>query len=264
MVRRNLYDILQESEFDIKREYSRLYELFYENSPYDLSLYQIVKAHFIKFDRRLIGRCVSIDDYDETYGFYFMPMPNQFDIDYFLLFCEYAYNLCVQAHLFCNMREKEKIELLIENILECVDILNYKEIEKDAISFFVESKPEALAVAEIVDEELSFRVLEYNHHKLKGDLVNKKIILKMLADDIELKRGELNGINRDFTNQLFNLLNKFIRHNSSDNDAIFNMEDEKLEEIYDDIYQMWLLAKLQLDHLERKRRVEAILTAINH
>jgi len=36
-----------------------------------------------------------------------------------------------------------------------------------------------------------------------------------------------------------------------------------VEECYDDIYQMWLIAKLGIDNIERKKRVEAVLKKIN-
>lgn len=265
MGRKNIYDILQSIGFDLKTEYTRLYISFYDEDPvYLISIEQLAEEYFSGFSQSFVRRCISLDDFDKTYGFNFKRHPDEFDIDYFLLFCEYTYNICIELQGLCHSKDKTKVNRFVHNVLDCIDNLGYKEIEKDGVSIFVEANPEALAVAEIVDEDLSFRVLEYNHHKLKGDLDSKKIILKLLADDIELKRGALSGINRTFTNQLFELMNKFIRHDSSDNEVISNMEDEKLEEIYDDIYQMWLLAKLQLDHLERKGRVEAVLTAINH
>ena len=89
-----------------------------------------------------------------------------------------------------------------------------------------------------MEEDLSYSILEYNHHRLKGDLVSKKNILKKMAENIELERRDLNSINRSFTSDLFQLLNKFIRHNSSDNIYISQMSDSELERAYDEIYQL--------------------------
>ena len=41
------------------------------------------------------------------------------------------------------------------------------------------------------------------------------------------------------------------------------MSDEEIEAVYDDIYQMWLLAMLELDNVERKSRAKELLGRIN-
>ena len=41
------------------------------------------------------------------------------------------------------------------------------------------------------------------------------------------------------------------------------MTDDEIEAVYDDIYQMWLLAQLELDHLDRKNRMKSLLEQIN-
>lgn len=59
------------------------------------------------------------------------------------------------------------------------------------------------------------------------------------------------------------MLQKFVRHNNSDNPYISSLSPKEVEECYDDIYQMWLIAKLEIDNIERKKRVEAVLKKIN-
>lgn len=59
------------------------------------------------------------------------------------------------------------------------------------------------------------------------------------------------------------MLQKFVRHNNKSNHFIRAMSNEETEECYDDIYQMWLLAILELDNVERKQRVEKTLEKIN-
>lgn len=87
--------------------------------------------------------------------------------------------------------------------------------------------------------------------------------MKFLADDIEPKRKTLNGINKTLADNLFQMLQKFVRHNNEDNHYIKGLSPDKLEACYDDIYQMWLLAKLEIDNLECKKRVEETLKQIN-
>ena len=84
-----------------------------------------------------------------------------------------------------------------------------------------------------------------------------------MADDIEPQRKILNGINKTLADNLFQMLQKFVRHNNEDNPYIKSLSPVELEACYDDIYQMWLLAKLEIDNLERKKRVEATLQKIN-
>lgn len=84
-----------------------------------------------------------------------------------------------------------------------------------------------------------------------------------MADSIERERNALKSINSNFTSDLFQLFNKFIRHDNSDNKNISNMLDEELESIYDDMYQMWLLAKLELKQNERNKRIKDLIKNLN-
>ena len=58
----------------------------------------------------------------------------------------------------------------------------------------------------------------------------KKDILKNMADSIEHERNALKGINSNFTSDLFQLFNKFIRHDNADNNYISSMSDSEIEE----------------------------------
>jgi hypothetical protein len=67
--------------------------------------------------------------------------------------------------------------MVINNTVSYMDECGFKFIEKNEIFCFVEKNKEALAVAEIVDDNLSYNVLEYNHHTIKCNLKRKKIIV---------------------------------------------------------------------------------------
>ena len=189
---------------------------------------------------------------------------------------EYVYNFTYYLRVFIkeqypmlrgiNTRyttEFRQLNNVIENTISCANDLGLEGIAKDGLLIFIEKTPEALSVAEIVDEKLSYKLLEYNHHRLKGDLTTKLGILKLMADDIEPQRKILNGINKTLADNLFQMLQKFVRHNNEDNPYIKGLSPEELENCYDDIYQMWLLAKLEIDNLDRKKRVESTLQNIN-
>ena len=96
-------------------------------------------------------------------------------------------------------------------------------------------------------------------------MAKKKAILKLMADDIEVERKKLSSINKTLENQLFQLMNKFIRHDQSQTPYIATMKPQEIEACYDDIYQMWLLAKLEIDHYaDRKGRVATLIDKLNN
>ena len=136
---------------------------------------------------------------------------------------------------------------------------------KNGITDFVPKDQAAISVSEIVDSSLSYRVIEYNHHSMKGNLERKKATLIALADKLEAKRVKLKQVNGSLESDLFYLLNNVnVRHNNADQGGknyihfVADMKDDDIEQWYDDIYQMCLLAFLELDHLERKERVKQL------
>ena len=270
-MRRNLLTILEENQFDLKTEYSRLLDLFYEPFDGEISISELVDKYFLKMNHNLIQRCTSLEDFDLTYKFRWESSPRDFDENYFLLFCEYIYNFSLELY---NLKIKNAeccIDCLIKNVKECISILGYKEIyEEDKPSIFVENKPETVAVAEIVEPKLGYKVMEYNHHKLKGDIDKKKQILLMFADELEPKRDKLKEINSIVENDLFFMFNNLnIRHNNITESSknykkyVAEMDNKTLEEWYDETYQLCLFAFLELDNVERKQRISQLKKDIN-
>lgn len=264
MPRMNIYDIICNSSINLEAEYQRLYVLFYQkNSP---SLRERASEYFYAFDRRFIGRAISLDDFDKYYGFIFNPNFENIPFwehtsDDLFIFCEYLLNICFQLRKCgCGDQSIKDIEWRIKSIVE--DLGHTPTLFGD-IYVIVENNSAAFSAAELTKDELAAqKVIQYNHFKVRGNCPEKKSILKMLADDIEPDRKKLTSINSTLSNQLFEMLNRFVRHNNSDNEYISSLPDEELEGWYDDIYQMWLLAKLELDNLERKQRVAEVLTKI--
>ncbi len=119
------------------------------------------------------------------------------------------------------------------------------------------------AVAEVVDPNTAYAVIEYNHHLLKGDIAEKQRILKLLADKFEPLRGELKRVNKELESNTGYLLNKMnIRHNNMEGknaiEYVKNLSDEELEEWYDETYQMLLLCFLEYENIERNKKINKL------
>ena len=275
MERRNFAQILKEAKVDIRREYDRLYSLFYLSKTFQLnnsmlSLRDYCACFFYSLPFR--GTCLNLDDFDDFYGFNFEKNPTEFDLNYLLSFCEYSYNLAVYMNpinysiLTSYTTYNQQPQFYVQQVLKVADAIGYmitKQDESDEMSIIVAKTPAAISVAEISDPKVAYKVLEYNHYALKGNLDRKLSILKVLADEIEPKRTALKIIPGSIENELFQMLQKFVRHNNKENPVIAAMTVDEVEAVYDDIYQMWLLAMLELDNVERKKRAKELLGRIN-
>lgn len=273
MARRNFYEIINESPLNLPAEYERLRTLYYEGTDLYCPVEDLVEEAFEYLPEYLIGRTISLEDFNKTYGFNFPktiiadPEVPFSTTEYLFSFCEYVWNFCeaLIKHPMVRLDSGDggSIKHLKDKILGCMSDLGHVLIEREKLYIFVPADPAAISVAEVSSPDLSVSILEYHHHALKGNLAKKKAILKLLADDIEPCRAALNGINRSFSSTFFQMLQKFVRHNNEDNACISSLSNAEIEKYYDDIYQMWLLAKLELDNVERKQRAAKLLDKIN-
>ena len=266
-MRRNFYEIIKGAGINITNEYNRINELFESTELSADSVRDSIESAFLDFPKSFRGRTVSLDDFDSTYGFKKIGFASDVSIEELLSRCEYITNLCNQLckcwDSTLDVSDWLSIRLLTETIEGCIDELGFVPAKIEDFVIYVEKDSAAISVAEIVPEQLAFVVLEYNHHKLKGDLNKKRQLLKEMADNIEPERKRLRSINSTLETQLCQLMNKFIRHDHSQTPFIVTMKKQEIESTYDDIYQMWLLAKLELDNLERKNRMQGLLEKIN-
>lgn len=134
----------------------------------------------------------------------------------------------------------------------------------------IEDKAEVTAAAEIAPDDIAYDIIQYNHRTLKGDVDKKKAILFKLGAKLEPKRKMLLPINKELADDTFFMLNNMnVRHNNRDKndpskykEVVALMTDDQLEEWYDELYQMILLAFLLLDHEERKPKVKELKDSI--
>lgn len=145
-------------------------------------------------------------------------------------------------------------------------------LNQDGFVIYVEKSPAAISVAENeeIPKEISYKLISYNHHSMKGNLQEKKNIILKLAELLEAKRSELSIVDKDFSSDLFYLFNNLnLRHNNIEpsikgkfKQAIADMSSEKLEHWYDETYQMCLLAFLRLEQADRKMEFNKLKSII--
>ena len=157
----------------------------------------------------------------------------------------------------------DQYEKLCERLEYSLDKTNHELITLDSGNrIIVEKNVYASEVSQIVSEtsiEDAIKVLEYNHFSNKENIQRKKEILISLANYLEPLRDELNAFEElkevmkvnskkiIAVEQLFGMYNNLgLRHNN-DKQYHLNMNDEELEQWYDDIYTSTLFVILSLD-----------------
>lgn len=266
MKRKNFAEVLKNGKINYQDEYERLYVLFYgdtEGVPLQRTIRKCCEEFFLKYPFR--GTCLTLDDFDETYGFDFECYPNQIFLEDLINFCEYTYNLVKYLDEYVlNLKSGESmISLLMHQVSMIVEKIGYMSSEDDGVTIFVPKVSEAIAVSEIIEGELSYKIIEYNHHLMHGDLSKKKQILLLLASQLESRREEMKRVDKNLTDNIFFMFNNFeLRHNNKDpqskyyKEYVAKMPASRLEELYDDTYQMCLLAFLEMDNVERSKRID--------
>ncbi len=273
-MRKNFAQILQDNKIDIEVEYKKLYKLFYVDELFEdfSGSYPIYVAIGDSFDRiHFRGLCLSIEEFDEKYGFEFVESPELFDIDILVTLMEYVYNMIIGYNAGRNYMSFGNI---IEYILKLAENIGYVQSRLNNLIIFTEKSPAAIAVAEseLIPNEMSYKLISYNHHSMKGNLIAKKETLFQLGHILEGKRNDLIKANSKLESDLFYIFNKFdIRHNNHEKSSkgyyvkeIDEMPKRELEEWYDDTYEMCLLAFLEVEHLERKIRFDELKNKIEN
>lgn len=283
-MRRNFAQILKDAKIDTKTEYQKLYGLLYDRSiqvsnANRISVYDELSERFIGFYFR--GTCLSLDEFNDLHKLHFEKDPSDFNIDYLVSFCEYIYNMLMAyqtaqgsfGYGFSPMMPAPiNIQFFIMQINQVMDKIGYMQANEDGATIFVEKSPAAIAVAEssLTPENLSYRLISYNHYAMKGNLDAKRAVLQQLASILEAKRKDLSQADKTLETNLFYAFNNLnIRHNNVDPELkgkykayVAQMSTDELEKWYDETYQMCLLAFLQIENLDRKAEFDKLKVEI--
>lgn len=284
-MRRNFAQILKEAKIDAEAEYRKLYGLLYDRSiqvSYDesISLCEVLSDCFLGFYFR--GTCLSIEEFNDLHGFHFEKEPRPFHIDHLILICEYIENMlkgyqCARiapTYEYMSMLQPEiNVQFYSTQIDKVIEKIGYMPLYQDGFTIYVEKSPAAISVAESeqIPEDVSYKIISYNHHSMKGNLEEKKNTILKLAELLEAKRKPLTQIDKTFCDDIFYLFNNLnLRHNNVDasiknnfRKAVADMPEEELEHWYDETYQMCLLAFLRLEQADRKKEFDQLKSRIN-
>lgn len=286
MGRRTILQILNEAKVVLPKEYDRLYELFCEREyQHNFGNKKTLRNHCAEYfmSNPIRGTCVSLSDFEQTYGFRFAKnspvlIPAEKHLDLLLYFCEYSYNLSyysqqiVVKNLYTpvSTMDYHPIKDYLQQVLTVIDKIGYMPIMSDGITSFVPKDQVAISVAGTLDSTLSYRLIDYNHHSMKGDIKRKRETLLALADKLEAEEKKLKQINAPLADDLFFMLNNLdIRHNNRGEGGknykpfVAIMAPEELEKWYDEVYQVCLLAFMELEHSQRKRAIAELKKNIN-
>lgn len=286
-MRKSIFDIMSE-EIDIKNESNRIVKMLEEEDSLLVAKYGYTEKYsLIDFVNEYCfetwkgrGHCLDVDDFLEMTNYERIKwMSICYEVESFLNLIELAYNFWLLAMRKVASDKSDKIKTM-GNFYHLKDVLddlleqyNYTLFEDDSLQriLLIEDREDVTAVAEILPNSLSRKVVKYNHRALKGDLEQKKSIILMLGNEIESSRSELKNLNAKLEDDIFFLLNNFnIRHNNSENKKtkeshrryLASMSKDQVEDLYDDLYQLILIAILLLNNTSRTEKIQQLKISI--
>ena len=183
--RNNMYEIITKREFDVAKEYARIWKLFNSGDlvgPRAVPLSNEIDGNIQFFPDSFKSRALTLADFNDIYGFDF-PEPNEsVTINELISYCEYVITLCNYLWEYADFSVEDGAEYLRDDLYKtvesCMDELGLVSASKGGIVIYVDKDPVSLAVSEAVMPELRTTILEYNHRRLKGNTKQKRMLLK--------------------------------------------------------------------------------------
>jgi hypothetical protein len=259
-------------EFNPVDEYARLNQLiFYEKIDGFNSLFNYldkcvfrhlpIRGSFLHIGDML--EYIELPEYIEQY--------TNITTDALFNFCELVFAIIEQGDLYIDKLGQDVIQQassVRHQILYVLDKANHEFVEdSNGNNIIVEKNRTARQAAETVkDEPVAFRILEYNHFALLGDLQKKQDVLQAIGTYVEPKLND-----KIFTSTAYKgladdarfMLNNFnIRHNNksgkSANSFMQSITDSELEQWYDKTYNTLLMLIIAEEQVEISNELKDI------
>ena len=282
--RKSIFDLYRQNN-TMDRDFYRIKSLLYStsgvvnryNHEKNYSLFGLAKNLFPQWKNR--GRCLSFDDFLDTIKYSMIEQQAPDSENMFLIYMELAYNVWHMVDSFISKNTEmckwgaDGIELkrLMDEILSEMNQKAYYDPETERC-LIGEDSAQVTAAVEATEPETASQILHYNHRQLAGDLEKKKSILNSLAKYLEGRELELKSVcGKQLATDLNSAFNNLdIRHNNTTprdsfdyKEKLATMPPEELEKWYDDIYQLILLAILEMDNVERRKKLRTLVQEIN-
>ena len=273
MTRKNIFEILA-SEYSIQKEFKRITQLFDSPTIINAAATSNPSVKIEDLFDRIISRWKQRGPYTsckEIRNILWQKVSNKRNpsVDDIVMMLEYYSNIIPVLWTKClgnssfNMMASDSFFMLTGNMELLLEHLNHERcpFEEDEKVLLIPKNPAATAVAEISSKETALAILKYHHASLKGQLEEKKDLLRRIAKEYEplLDKG-VSGFSDYFTRANGLLNNLDIRHNNTEgkrkHNFIANMPRKELEKWYDELYQLLLFCVLIKDNKDRKDRME--------
>lgn len=280
MTRKNIFEILA-SKYDFQKEFRKIVKLFntamlvYTN-PLNFqqtqgTIEQMVDSYaFVNWKQR--GSCLNCDEMRHK-----IFISEHVDTtDEMVTILEYylnLINLLIQkrgvGRQNINFQYYNEYPMLLSNIDLLLEHIHHEKkifTEEEKV-ILIPKNPAATAVAEISSTDTAMAILKYHHASLKGQLAEKKDILRRIAQEYEpILDNPIDGFT-DYFKTAKNMLNNLdIRHNNKagkkKNNLVTNLTNEELEKWYDELYQLLLFCVLVKDNKERKNKMAEFLKGL--
>lgn len=268
-MRKNLFELLAQRDFDITEEYRTLWYLFAEEHSVAIYTYlhplpeYINKYYFRELPFR--GSFTNVEEIMKGIG---LEKYSLVDMDKLLLFCEFLIAILPEKIAPKDSYFSKQRNAILGNIRHILDQTNHEIIlDSDNNQIIVEKNKSATLAAEIVeDTAVSIDLITYNHYALKGNLAEKKKILTAIGSYIEpiLKSRALDKAGyKQLESDTGFVLNCFhIRHNNKtgakEQEYIKTLSDTELEKWYDRAYDMMIAVILINEHIPVQEEIKEL------
>jgi hypothetical protein len=257
---KSIFEIIDE-KFDLKKEVIDIKNIF-ENedliavesvlsmnldTDYNMSLEKYIdKFNFKQWKYR--GTCLSTKSFKEKIGI--AELNKNSEDEKFIWYLEYVYNM-LNIFSTINVFDTNAVDALKSTIILILDKINISLKEIEGRYILVEKNVTLDKVVSKVPNDMAYNFISYLN--IKNTIVQKRDILKNIADYFEGVRGKYENskvkFTRDLVNDTFYYFNNFnIRHNNlkgkKEKLGLKNIDNKELLKIYDKVFNNCLMLVL--------------------